>query len=97
MTNTFLKNDNYLKIILLAKIRLLGRNSKIGSGEDILECLDMLQAGFMALRLQTKRLVVTTTQFAKTQKTVLLTQNGFLGKYLIIFLGYFFSIHMLGN
>ena len=46
MTNSFRKNDNYLKIRLLAKIRLLGRNSKIRSGEDTLGYLEVLHAKF---------------------------------------------------
>ena len=40
MTNNFRKNDNYLKI------RLLGRNSKIRSGEDTLGCLEVLHDKF---------------------------------------------------
>ena len=46
MTNSFRKNDNYLKIRLFAKIRLLGRNSKIRSGEDTPRCLEVLHAEF---------------------------------------------------
>ena len=46
MTNSFRKNDNYLKIRLLAKIRLLGRNSKIHSGGDTLGYLEVLHAEF---------------------------------------------------
>ena len=40
------KNNNYLKIRLFAKIRHLGRNSKIRSGEDTPRCLEVLHTKF---------------------------------------------------
>ena len=42
----FEKNDNYLKIRLLTKIRLLGRNSKIRSDENLPGCIEVLHAEF---------------------------------------------------
>ena len=46
MTNSFRKNGNYLKIRHLAKIRLLGRNSKIRSNENRPVCIEVLHAEF---------------------------------------------------
>ena len=45
-TNSIRKKYNYLKIRLFVKIRLLGQNSKIRSGEDTLGCLEVLHAEF---------------------------------------------------
>ena len=46
MTNSFRKQYHYLKIRRFAKIRLLGHNSKICSGEDTQECIEVLHAEF---------------------------------------------------
>ena len=83
MTNSFRKNDNYLKIRLLAKIRLLGRNSKIRSGEDTLGYLEVLHAKFHDAPTNSK-------------KSLFLKKSGFLGQSQNIF-WYFLLTILLEN
>ena len=83
MTNSFRKNDNYLKIRLFAKIRPLGRNSKIRSDEDTLGCLEVLHAEFHDAPTNSK-------------KSIFLKKSGFLGQSQNIF-WYFVLTILLEN
>ena len=83
MTNSFRKNDNYLKIRLLAKIRLLGRNSKIHSNENLSGCIEVLHAEFHDAP-------------TNSTKSLFLKKSGFLGQSQNIF-WYFLLAILLEN
>ena len=83
MTNSFRKNDNYLKIRLLAKIRLLGRNSKIRSDKNLPGCIEVLHAEFRDAPTNSK-------------KSIFLKKSGLLGQSQNIF-WYFVLTILLEN